>query len=85
MFRALQGHRQGDIYKGTTRTADSVKEVCIHSFIHCIALACAECDDSLPFAGASSIPLCYIPFPSTLFQQLVFQLPSFHLTIYFLV
>ena len=29
----------------------------IHSFI---PLACAECDDSLPFSGASSIPLCYV-------------------------
>jgi hypothetical protein len=29
----------------------------IPSFIH---LACAECDDSLPFSGASSIPLCYV-------------------------
>jgi hypothetical protein len=27
-----------------------------------IPLACAECDDSLPFSGASSIPLCYILF-----------------------
>jgi hypothetical protein len=31
----------------------------IHSFI---PSACAECGDSLPFSGASSIPLCYIPF-----------------------
>jgi hypothetical protein len=42
-----------------------------------IPLACAECDDSLPFSGASSIPLCYILFPSTLFHQLVFILPDF--------
>jgi hypothetical protein len=34
MFRAVQGHNQGGIYKGITSTADSVKEVCIHSFIH---------------------------------------------------
>ena len=36
-----------------------------HSFI---PLTCAECDDTLPFSGASSFPLCYIPFhpfPST--------------------
>ena len=52
----------------------------IHSFI---PLACAECDDSL-FSGASSIPVCYIPFPSTLFYQLVFHPPSLHLAIYFL-
>jgi hypothetical protein len=50
-----------------------------------IPLVCAECDDSLPFSGASSIPLCYIPFPSTLFHQLVFHRPSLHLAIRFLV
>ena len=54
----------------------------IHSFI---PLAWAECDNSLPFSGVSSIPLCYIPFPSTLFHQLIFHPPSFHLAIYFLV
>jgi hypothetical protein len=48
-------------------------------------MACAECDDSLPFSGASSIPLCYIPFPSTIFHQLVFHPTSLHLAIYFLV
>ena len=32
-----------------------------------IPLACAECDRT------SSIPLCCIPFPSTLFHQLVFH------------
>ena len=50
-----------------------------------IPLACAECDDSLPFSGASSIPLCYVPFPSTLFHQLVFHPSSVHLAICFLV
>ena len=53
-----------------------------HSFI---PLACAERDNSLPFSGASSIPVCYIRSPSTLFHQLVFQPPSLHLAIYFLV
>jgi len=53
------------------------------SFIH--SIACAKCDDSLPFSGASLIPLCYIPFPSTLFDQLVFHPSSLHLAIYFLV
>ena len=38
-----------------------------------IPLAFAECDDSLPLSGASSIPLCYIPSPSTLFHQSVFH------------
>jgi len=45
----------------------------IHSFI---PLACAECDYSLPFSGASSIPLCYILFPATPLSP--------HLAIYFL-
>ena len=35
----------------------------IHSFIHSfIHLACAECDDYLPFSEASFIPLCYVNF-----------------------
>jgi type IV secretory pathway VirB3-like protein len=38
--------------------------VLTHSFI---PLARAECNDSLLFSGASSVPLCYIPFPSTPF------------------
>ena len=29
-----------------------------------IPVACAECDISLPFSGASSIPLCYVLFPA---------------------
>ena len=53
-----------------------------HSFI---PLARAECEDSLSFSGASSIPLCYIPFPSILFHQLFFHPLSPHLAIYFLV
>jgi len=54
----------------------------LYSFI---PLACTECDDSLPFSGAYSIPLCYKPFPSTLFHHLVIHSPSLHLAIYFLV
>ena len=50
-----------------------------------IQLALAECDDSLPFSGASSIPLCYVPFPATLLCQLFFHPLSLHLAIYFLV
>ena len=42
----------------------------IHSFI---PSSCAECDNSLPFSGASSIPLCYVLFPSTLLHQLFFH------------
>ena len=54
----------------------------IHSFI---PLACAEFNDSLPFSGASSIPLCYVLFPATLLHQLFFHTLSPHLAIYFLV
>ena len=50
-----------------------------------IPLACAECDDSLPFSRAPSIPLCHIPFPSIIFHQPVFHPPSLCLAIYFLV
>jgi len=53
-----------------------------HSFIH---MACAECDDSLPFSGASSITLCYVFFPATLLHQLFFHPPAPHLAIYYLV
>ena len=51
----------------------------------CIPLACAECDNSLMFSGASSIPLCYVLFPATLLHQLFFHPLSPHLAIYFLV
>ena len=63
-----------------------VKINSIHSFIHSfIPLPHAECDDSLPFSGASSIPLCYVLSPATLLHQLFFHPPSPHLAIYFLV
>ena len=45
----------------------------IHSFI---PLACVECDDSLPFWEASSIPLCCLFFPVTLLHQLFIHPPS---------
>jgi hypothetical protein len=54
----------------------------IHSFI---PLPCAECDDSLSFSGASSIPLCYILFPATILHILFFRPHSLPLAIYFLV
>jgi hypothetical protein len=63
------------------RESRMVKDVSIHF----ILLACAECDDSMMFSGASFILLCHVPFPSTLFHQLVFHPPSLHLAIYFLV
>ena len=48
-------------------------------------MACAECDEFLPYSEASSIPLCYVLFPATLLHQLFFRPLSLHLTIYFLV
>ena len=48
-------------------------------FIRIIPLACAECDDSLPFSGASSIPLCYVILPATLLHQLFFHPRSPHI------
>ena len=48
-------------------------------------LAYAECEDSLPFSAASSIPLCYALFPATLLHQLFLHPLSPHLAIYFLV
>ena len=48
-------------------------------------MSCAECNNSLPFSGASSIPLCYVLFPATLLHQLFFHPLSPHLAIYFLV
>ena len=53
------------------------------TFIH--SLACAECDDSLPFLGASSILLCCVLFPSHQFPQLVFHPSLLRLAICFLV
>ena len=48
-------------------------------------LACAECGDSLPFSGASSIPPCQTLFPATPLHRPFFQSPSLHPAIYFLV
>jgi len=50
-----------------------------------IPLACAECDDSLPFSGASSILLYYVLFPATLLHKLFLHPPSLHLAICFMV
>ena len=48
-------------------------------------LACAECGDSLPFSGASSIPLCHTLFPATPLHRPFFHPPSLHPAICFLV
>jgi len=52
----------------------------IHSFhwhVHNATIPCRS-------HGAYFNPLCYLPFPSTLFHQLVFHPPSLHLVIYYL-
>jgi len=70
-----------------TRIQATVDEVapCDIPFIYSyIPLACVECDDSLPFSGAS-IPLYYVLFPATLLHQLFFHSVSPHLALYFLV
>ena len=59
-----------------------ISSIPMHSFI---PLARAECDDSLPFSGASSIPLCYVLFLATLTHQLFYHPLALHLAIYFLV
>jgi hypothetical protein len=53
-----------------------------HLFHSFIPLARAESDNSLPFSGSSSIPLCYVLYPATLLNQLFFRPPSLHLAIY---
>ena len=57
----------------------------LQSLIHSFLWHAQICFDSLPFSGASSIPLCYVLFPATLFHQLFVHPPSLHLVIYFLV
>jgi len=54
-------------------------------YISFIPLACLECNNFLPFSGASSIPLCYVLFPATFLHQLFFHPLSPHLVIYFMV
>ena len=63
-------------------TGDDSWKVNIKTFI---PLACAECDNSLPFSGASSIPVCYVLFPATRLHQLFLHSLSPYLAIYFLV
>ena len=53
--------------------------------VHIHSLACAECDDSLPFSGASFILLYCVLFTSTQFPHLVFHPSLLHLAIYFSV
>jgi len=55
----------------------------LHLFIHSIGTC--RMRQFLALLKASSIPLCYISFPYTLFYQLDFHPPSLCLAIYFLV
>ena len=81
LLSLFQQTKQPKSYSTSLLQTDTI--ICnIYSFI---PLACAECDDSLQFSGASSIPLCYVLFPATLLHQLFFHSPSPHLAIYFLV
>jgi len=73
------------IFREKTNTKEYIFDMKCHRECSFIPLACAECDGSLPFSGASSIPLCYVPFPAILLRQLFFHPPSPHLAIYFLV
>ena len=73
------------IFREKTNTKEYIFDMKCHRGCSFIPLACAECDDSVPFSGASSIPLCYVPFPAILLRQLFFHPPSPHLAIYFLV
>jgi len=89
----IQKEQQTAVLRHITRhfTSPSPKPHGLHPHLHhlCdhpfIQLACAECDDSLPFSGTSSIPLCYVLFPATLLHQLFFHPLPPHLAIYFLV
>ena len=69
-------------------TTDMYKQKGINHFlknISFIPLACAECNDSLPFSRTSSIPLWYVLSPATLLHQLFSHPLSPHLAIYFLI
>ena len=57
-----------------------------HKFVPSfIPLPSAECDNSLPFSAASSIPIYYVRFPATLLHQLFLHPLSPHRVICFLV
>jgi hypothetical protein len=73
------GYVTGNVMLGIYFTA--VFGNILYSFIHS---ACVECDDSLPFSGASSIPFCYVLFPATLLHQLFIHPLSPHLCHLFL-
>jgi len=59
LFHSFHWHMQNAMIPCSSQELLPFLSVMYHitSFI---PLACAECNDSLPFSGASSIPLCYI-------------------------
>jgi hypothetical protein len=57
--------------------AEDINSIFIHSFI---PRTNAECEDSLPFSWASSVPLCYIPFLSFFSTNYSSILPHFFLS-----
>jgi len=82
----MTGHYNSIISSPYQHNQQNMKEDMSNSTVHSfIPLACAASDDFLLFSGASSIPLCYVLFPSTLPNQLFFHPLSPHLAIYFLV
>ena len=69
-----------------TNKGQNTGSSCISWYNHSFTpLACAECNDSSSFSGASSIPLHYVLFPATPRHQLFFHPLSPHLAINFLV
>jgi hypothetical protein len=67
------------------RVIESIAIRWVGILFYSFPLACAECDDSLPYSGASSIPLYYVLYPAPLLHQLFFHPLSPHLVICFLV
>jgi len=82
-FLTIMFYREGLL---APRLIPKLEDIYIYIYIHSfIPLACAECDDSLPFSGISSIPLCWVLSPATLLHQLFIHSLSPHLAICFLV
>jgi hypothetical protein len=67
------------VLKNLNKDSNTILSISVYFSLPFIPLACAECDDSLPFSAASSIPLCHVLFPATLLHQLFFNPFSPHL------
>jgi len=65
MFRALQGHHQGGIYKCITRTVDSVKEVRINGIIGMCRMRRFFAVRRSFFHSSVLYALSFYPFPPT--------------------